>query len=72
MPEVGETLGQQSTAGEGGRLNPFASIILLLASLPDPPEAEDKAEAKPVRYLEEEGLPKLPMKQGRGKASKIP
>lgn len=64
LPEMGETLGQQSTAGEGGRLNPFASIIPLLASLPGPPEAGDKAEAKPVRYMYfvEKGLPTLPMK----------
>ena len=62
LPEMGETSGQQSTAGEGGRLNPFASIIPLLASLPGPSEAGDKAEAKPVRYLVEKGLPTLPTK----------
>ena len=61
MPEIGETSRQQLTAG-GGELNPFASIIPLLASLPGRPEAGDKVEQKPSRYLVEKGLPTLPMK----------
>ena len=51
-----------TAAAGGGELNPFASIIPLLASLPGPPETGDKVEAKPLRYLVEKGLPTLPMK----------
>ena len=52
---------QQTETGVGG-LNPFASIIPLLASLPGPSEPRDKAESKPSRYLVAKGLPTLPMK----------
>ena len=59
---MGETSRQQLMAGGGGELNPFASIIPLLASLPVPPEAGDKVELKPSSCLVEKGLPTLPMK----------
>ena len=61
LSEMGETSGQQPPT-EKEALNPFASIIALLTAFPGPPEAGDKAEPRPLRYLVEKGLPTLPTK----------
>ena len=45
-----------------GDVNPFASIVSLLASLPGVSDAGDKEEVKPARYLVAKGLPTLPRK----------